>query len=127
VGVAIGDFILDLSLIERSPIFKDIAQGPENGHNGRFIFTSGDLGNFATFPASTRKRFRQQLINWLSDRSSPLFQDVTLNAAAFVPMKDATMHLPFNIGGFSDFMCSDVHVDNVCCYPVTLLRLVDFG
>ncbi|KAJ6151373.1 hypothetical protein N7470_007967 [Penicillium chermesinum] len=109
---AIGDFILDLSLLERSSILKAILQGHECGHNGRFIFTSEDLGNFAKVPTVIRKRLRQQLINWLSDPTSPLFQDATLNEATFVPMRDATMHLPFKIGGFSDFMCSDVHVDN---------------
>ncbi|KAJ5249284.1 hypothetical protein N7468_000735 [Penicillium chermesinum] len=112
VGVAIGDFILDLSSLERSSILKAILQGHECGHNGRFIFTSEDLGNFAKVPTVIRKRLRQQLINWLSDPTSPLFQDATLNEATFVPMRDATMHLPFKIGGFSDFMCSDVHVDN---------------
>ncbi|KAF4215540.1 hypothetical protein CNMCM6457_005860 [Aspergillus fumigatiaffinis] len=112
VGVAIGDFILDLSSVERSSILKAILQGHECGDNGRLIFTSEDLGNFATVPTIMRKRLRQQLINWLSDPTSPLFQDATLNEAAFVPMRDATMHLPFKIGGFSDFMCSDVHVDN---------------
>lgn len=119
MGVAIGDFILDLSTIERSSIFKALLQFPEKGPNGSLIFSTGDLGNFATLPASRRKWHRQQVIDWLNDRSSPLFQDATLNTAAFVPMKDATMHLPFKIGGFSDFMCSDVHFANVCCQPET--------
>jgi hypothetical protein len=104
--------------VERSSILKAILQGHECGDNGRLIFTSEDLGNFATVPTIMRKRLRQQLINWLSDPTSPLFQDATLNEAAFVPMRDATMHLPFKIGGFSDFMCSDVHVDNVCYHLV---------
>ncbi|GFF77355.1 fumarylacetoacetase [Aspergillus lentulus] len=112
VGVAIGDSILDLSVIERSPGFKVILQRFENGHNGRSTFSSGDLGNFAALPAPTRQRFRQQLIDWLNNHNSPLFQDASLNTAAFVPMKDAMMHLPFKIGGFSDFSCSDVHVSN---------------
>lgn len=125
MGVAIGDFILDLSSVERSPILKAILQGHECGDNSRFIFNSEDLGSFATVPTVMRKRFHQQLINWLSDPNSPLFQDATLNEVAFVPMRDATMHLPFKIGGFSDFMCSDVHVANVCCPPVTFLKIVD--
>lgn len=123
MGVAIGDFILDLSSIECSFAFKDILEGLENGHNGDFIFRSGDLGNFAVLPASTRKRLRQQLIDWLNDRNSPLFQDATLNITAFVPMKDAIMYLPFKIGSFSDFMCSDVHIANVRCPPVTFLKV----
>lgn len=126
MGVAIGGFILDLSSIERSYAFKAILEGPENSCNGSSIFRSGDLGNLATLPASTRKRLRQQLIDWLSDRNSPLFQDATMNMTTFVPMKDATMHMPFKIGGFSDFMCSDVHVANVCYPPVTFLKIVYF-
>lgn len=31
------------------------------------------------------------------------------------------MHLPFRIGGFTDFMCADVHVENACSFPVRLV------
>lgn len=34
------------------------------------------------------------------------------------------MHLPFSIGGFTDFMCADVHVENACSF---LVRLVSQG
>ncbi|KAH6884446.1 putative 2-hydroxyhepta-2,4-diene-1,7-dioate isomerase [Thelonectria olida] len=112
VGAAIGDSIIDLRSLESSSSFRAILPGLENGNNGGSIFKCSDLSKFAAFPASKRKQFRQKLIDWLNDGTSPLFQDAALNMAAFVPMKDATMHSPFKIGGFTDFMCSDTHINN---------------
>lgn len=113
--MAIGDFVLDLSAIEGSIAFKTILEDLNPGCKGDFTFQSEDLGAYASLPAPTQKRVRQQLIDWLTDCNSPLFQDNSLKMGAFVPMNDVTMHLPFKIGAFADFMCSDVHVDNVRC------------
>ncbi|KAJ4152168.1 hypothetical protein NW765_017677 [Fusarium oxysporum] len=90
-GAAIGDFIIDLSVLEQSSCCDNTCLR--------------DL-------ASLGRNFGRLLIDWLSDGNSPLFNDASRNEAVFIPMKDATMHLPFDIRGFTDFSCADVHVDN---------------
>ncbi|KAJ4152184.1 hypothetical protein NW765_017693 [Fusarium oxysporum] len=111
-GAAIGDFIIDLSVLEQSSCcdntcLRDLASLGETS-----LFRNGDLSRFSSLPAVTRTQFWKTLIDWLSDGNSPLFNDASRNEAVFIPMKDATMHLPFDIRGFTDFSCADVHVDN---------------
>ncbi|KAH6957409.1 putative 2-hydroxyhepta-2,4-diene-1,7-dioate isomerase [Fusarium avenaceum] len=110
-GVAIGDFILDLSSLERTLLndgcfnrLKRVSEAP--------VFQDGDLSKFASLPVVTRRAFRNTLIDWLSDKMSPLFDNAARTARIFIPIADATMHLPFKIPAFTDFMCSDVHIEN---------------
>ncbi|GKU06730.1 fumarylacetoacetate hydrolase [Fusarium langsethiae] len=107
IGVAIGDFIIDLSSLEHhldDKSFECLGTNP--------VFQNGDLERFASLPAATRRAWRETMISWLNDPESLLFKSESANITAFVAMKDAIMHLPFAIGAFTDFMCSDVHVEN---------------
>ncbi|KAF4995327.1 hypothetical protein FDECE_12818 [Fusarium decemcellulare] len=111
VGVAIGDFIIDLSTLERFCL--DEKEFKSLKHLGKdSVFQGGDLAKFASLPAVTRKEWRETLINWLNDPKSPLFDNAAVSAAIFVAMEDAIMHLPFVIRAFTDFMCADVHIEN---------------
>ncbi|EKJ79081.1 hypothetical protein FPSE_00682 [Fusarium pseudograminearum CS3096] len=110
-GVAIGDFIIDLSSLERT-LLDDACFNMLKNLSGAPVFQDGDLSKFASLRAVTRRAFRNTLIGWLSDEMSPLFDNASRTERIFVPMADATMHLPFEIQAFTDFMCSDVHVEN---------------
>ena len=54
------------------------------------------------------------IILLLSNENSALFKDLKLNKAAFCLQRDAKMHIPMQIGDFTDFMCSRTHVENLC-------------
>lgn len=124
VGVAIGDFIIDLSTLERCCLDEMIIKSLKHWSKDP-LFQDGDLAKFASMPAVTRREWRETLISWLNDPKSPLFDNTARNAAIFVAMQDAIMHLPFVIRAFTDFMCADVHIENVSgqppLYPCTVL------
>ncbi|KAJ0137566.1 Uncharacterized protein HZ326_19480 [Fusarium oxysporum f. sp. albedinis] len=96
----------------RSNIPFGIFTTPQKNLSGAPVFQDGDLSKFARLPVVTRRAFRNTVIGWLSDEMSPLFGDASGTERIFLPMADATMHLPFEIQAFTDFMCSDVHVKN---------------
>jgi fumarylacetoacetase len=112
VGAAIGEFIVDLSVLEQSEQLKHCFPDRERSHRTESIFAHPSLNCFAALGAPLRRQVRQTLIDWLRDDHSPLFEDNLVRDSVFVPMEHAKMHLPFNIGSFTDFMCSDVHVEN---------------
>ncbi|KAH8724211.1 putative 2-hydroxyhepta-2,4-diene-1,7-dioate isomerase [Phaeosphaeriaceae sp. PMI808] len=112
VGAAIGEFIIDLSVLEQSDQLEHCFPDREKGHRTESIFARPNLNCFAALGAPLRRQIRQTLIDWLRDERSPLFEVNLMRDNVFVPMEHVQMHLPFNIGSFTDFMCSDVHVEN---------------
>jgi fumarylacetoacetase len=63
------------------------------------------LNNFAALSATTRRAVRKQLQNDLRSGNIP--------ESSIIELKDVKSHLPFKIGGFSDFTTSLDHVKNV--------------
>ncbi|KAH7064331.1 putative 2-hydroxyhepta-2,4-diene-1,7-dioate isomerase [Paraphoma chrysanthemicola] len=112
IGVAVGDFVLDLSILEQCAPFKQRFFGDGYAETSSSVFRASDLGTFARLEAAVRKRIRHTLIDWLSDPTYPLCEEGIFEKSAFFPMKTVKMHMPFSVGGFTDFMCSDVHVEN---------------
>ncbi|KAH6707944.1 putative 2-hydroxyhepta-2,4-diene-1,7-dioate isomerase [Leptodontidium sp. MPI-SDFR-AT-0119] len=119
VGIAIGTYVLDLAFLEQHDFFSnalddEYIQITEPGAHisRRSLFQQSSLNAFASLPSPTRTEVRTRIITLLQDKSSPLFTDPDLNNAAFHSQEESTMHLPMQVGDFSDFMCSRVHVDN---------------
>ncbi|KAH8585288.1 hypothetical protein B0O99DRAFT_531291, partial [Bisporella sp. PMI_857] len=111
VGTAIGDYILDVALLESHGLFTACSI-PRYNSPLSSIFNQSILNGFAAMPAVKRSAVRKTIIALLSDKNSELFKDPMLNSEAFFKMQDAQMHLPMRVGDFSDFMCSRTHVDN---------------
>ncbi|KAH7323445.1 putative 2-hydroxyhepta-2,4-diene-1,7-dioate isomerase [Rhexocercosporidium sp. MPI-PUGE-AT-0058] len=119
VGIAIGTYILDLAILEKHDLFlnclnDDHIQGAEPGaHVSRTSpFQQSSLNAFASLPSTIRTEVRTTIIALLQDESSLLFTDSDLNNAVFHSQEEATMHLPMQVGDFTDFMCARIHVDN---------------
>ncbi|KAH7139962.1 putative 2-hydroxyhepta-2,4-diene-1,7-dioate isomerase [Dactylonectria estremocensis] len=112
VGAAIGEAIIDLSVLERSGRLNACLYSDQSSRDAGSIFEQDSLNKFASLPLSTRCHVRHTLIEWLGSPESPLFSDSSSDEDVFVPMKSAKMHLPFGIGAFTDFMCADTHVSN---------------
>ncbi|PVH73071.1 Fumarylacetoacetase [Cadophora sp. DSE1049] len=119
VGIAIGTYVLDLAFLEHHDFFSncldnECTQTAETGpHVSRTsVFRQSSLNAFASLPSPNRTKVRTRIITLLQDKSSLLFTDLDFNNAAFHSQEESTMHLPMQVGDFSDFMCARVHVDN---------------
>ncbi|XP_076061985.1 fumarylacetoacetate hydrolase [Oratosquilla oratoria] len=106
VGVAIGTFILDLSVI------TNLFTGDELKNN-KNVFKRGSLNKFMELGPAAWKEARSTLQSLLDENNPTLRDNVDLRCRAFVPQNSATMHLPANIGDYTDFYSSIDHATNV--------------
>ena len=121
VGIAIGDYILDLSCLEEEGIFQDLllheevpkGWNPDDSGTKNPIFAQTSLNSFAALPKETRSAIRNKIIDILQEGNSTLFSDPVFNNEAFYEQCKVQMHLPMQVGDFTDFSCSRTHVDNV--------------
>ncbi|XP_069622586.1 fumarylacetoacetase isoform X1 [Ranitomeya imitator] len=106
IGVAIGDQILDLSVI------KHLFNGPFlSGHQN--VFFEATLNSFMALGRSAWREARQTIHQLLSATEPTLRDSKELRARAFVPQSLAKLHLPANIGDYTDFYSSRDHATNV--------------
>lgn len=123
-GVAIGDFILDLAAISEAGLIPDVSKE---------CFCSATLNLFMSYPRSVWKAVRSRITELLrtghskflfnisscvicfhfSDGNPSLRENPKLREKALIPMSSATMHLPANIGDYTDFYSSREHATNV--------------
>ncbi|XP_005858343.2 PREDICTED: fumarylacetoacetase, partial [Myotis brandtii] len=106
IGVAIGDQILDLSVI------KHLFTGPILSKH-QDVFVQPTLNNFMALGQAAWKEARAFLQNLLSASQARLRDDAELRKRALVPQALATMHLPAVIGDYTDFYSSRQHAENV--------------
>ncbi|KAF7648435.1 hypothetical protein LDENG_00156980 [Lucifuga dentata] len=106
VGVAIGDQILDLRVI------KMLFQGPIMSQH-QHVFDQPVLNAFMALGYEAWKETRTTLQILLSASESTLRDDFSLRSRAFVPQAEAVMHLPADIGDYTDFYSSWDHATNV--------------
>ncbi|XP_051919939.1 fumarylacetoacetase isoform X1 [Hippocampus zosterae] len=106
IGVAIGDQILDLSVI------LSLFQGPVMAKH-QDVFQQPTLNAFMGLGYEAWKETRRTLQFLLSANESTLRDDCTLRSRAFVPQSAAKMHLPADIGDYTDFYSSRDHATNV--------------
>jgi fumarylacetoacetase len=107
VGVAIGDFVLDLLILEelghfRSPEFKD-----------RHVFSDGSLNAFLALGRPAWQKTREMIQHLLGAETPTLRDDAELSARVFHAQKDVAMQLPARIGDYTDFYSSYHHAHNV--------------
>ena len=107
VGVAIGDQILDLSVMENSGFFAETVL------NGRPVFSNSSLNAFMALGRSAWKPVREIVQQLLLADNPTLRDDEALRRRAIVPMAGVVMHLPAEIGDYTDFYSSREHATNV--------------
>uniref|UniRef100_A0A804HJX2 Fumarylacetoacetase n=1 Tax=Homo sapiens TaxID=9606 RepID=A0A804HJX2_HUMAN len=106
IGVAIGDQILDLSII------KHLFTGPVLSKH-QDVFNQPTLNSFMGLGQAAWKEARVFLQNLLSVSQARLRDDTELRKCAFISQASATMHLPATIGDYTDFYSSRQHATNV--------------
>lgn len=105
IGVAIGNEILDLSLIANlfdGPVLK----------NNQDVFRRDCLNDFMALGRPAWLEARSKLQHLLS-ASTPTLQEPETRAKVFVSQESAKMHLPAKIGDYTDFYSSIHHATNV--------------
>lgn len=104
-GVAIGENIIDLKILD------------ENGFFSHLPFTKNDfdacvLNHLMRHGKKHMSSLRNRIIELLKEGNNELAQHSCL-PEALVHQKDATMHLPVQIGDYTDFYSSEDHARNV--------------
>uniref|UniRef100_A0AC34F0Y8 Fumarylacetoacetase n=1 Tax=Panagrolaimus sp. ES5 TaxID=591445 RepID=A0AC34F0Y8_9BILA len=106
IGVAIGDFILDLSVV------KHYFTGPHLGKK-QDVFSRETLNDFMSLSREAWIEGREVIQKLLSADNPELRDNQELRKKALVSKGDATMHLPAEIGDYTDFYSSIHHATNV--------------
>lgn len=107
IGVAIGEYVLDLSEIERAGLFTT------TGIDKDGIFAQPSLNAFMALGRNTWKRVRNQLQSLLSEDEPTLRDNESLRNKAIISKKDVELLLPAKIGDYTDFYASKEHATNV--------------
>ena len=99
VGVAIGAHILDLAAVAELGVFDFDTS----------VLHQSVLNDFIALGKRITAKVRTDVQGWIQDDSSPIAGHPQL----FVKQSDAQMHLPVQVGDYTDFYSSIEHATNV--------------
>ncbi|MFB9265983.1 fumarylacetoacetase [Bradyrhizobium erythrophlei] len=104
VGVAIGDYVLDLWELEQD---SRLDVGPLG------VFSQPSLNPFMALGPKVWSKTRARISELLRHDNPELRDNKELCARALVPMADVKLHMPFTVSGYTDFYSSKEHATNV--------------
>ncbi|MHC2705920.1 fumarylacetoacetase [Bradyrhizobium liaoningense] len=104
VGVAIGAYILDLWELEQDGRL-DVGQPG--------TFAAGSLNPFMSLGPKVWSTTRARISELLRHDNPELRDNDELRKLALIPMRDAKLHMPFAVSGYTDFYSSKEHATNV--------------
>jgi len=105
VGVAIGDFVLDLAALEAAGLIRfEKTTG---------IFSKSSLNAFMALGPKVWTKTRARISELLRHDHLELRDNMELRRRALVPRNFADMHMPIEVQGFTDFYSSKEHATNV--------------
>jgi fumarylacetoacetase len=102
VGVAIGDFVLDLSVLSEAGLLSSYD-----------VFAEPSLNAFMACGPQAWGEVRATLQYLLDEETPTLRGNRRLRERALIPIQDVTMHLPVAVGDYTDFYSSKQHASNV--------------
>jgi fumarylacetoacetase len=105
VGVAIGDFVLDLAALEAAGLFRF--------ENATGVFAKPSLNAFMALGPKVWSKTRARISELLRHDHPELRDNMELRRRALVPRNFADMHMPIAVQGFTDFYSSKEHATNV--------------
>ena len=103
-GVAIGEQVLDLSVLEAEGLLS---------LDGGSYFNQPTLNAFIDSGRDNWTKARTTIQTLLSNASDTLRDNTDLQKKALFKQADVTMHLPVQVPGFTDFYSSKEHATNV--------------
>lgn len=103
VGVAIGEFVLDLAALESEGLLK-VGEG---------VFAQGALNAFMALGPKTWTATRARISELLRHDTATLRDNAALRKRALLPRNEVQLHMPFAVAGYTDFYSSKEHATNV--------------
>ena len=97
VGTRLGDFVIDLSILDEENLFG-------KQYN---LFNVSSLNKFMSAGKNVWQEIRQRLTGLLSSNNSQIKKE------ALIPIQNVQLHLPVDIGDYTDFYASREHATNV--------------
>lgn len=104
-GVALGDQIIDLAALARAGLLTV--------DGGAAVFARPALNDFISLGRDAWRSVRVQLSALFERGDARLRDDAALRAKVLVAQRDAALHLPVDIPGYTDFYSSKEHATNV--------------
>jgi len=104
VGVAIGDYVLDLWQLAQDCRIDVVEPG---------VFANASLNAFMALGPEVWSRTRARISELLRHDHPELRDNEKLRKRTLVPMSDVTLHLPIAVSGYTDFYSSKEHATNV--------------
>jgi fumarylacetoacetase len=99
VGVAVGEYILDLAAVAELDVFDF----------NTALLEKDTLNDFISLGKEITTRVRKKIQHWIKDDTSVLAGKPEL----FVKQSEAQMHMPVAVGDYTDFYSSLEHATNV--------------
>lgn len=106
VGVALGEKIIDLSVLQAQGFLDELALSSE-------IFAKEVLNSFLARGKKPLQALRKILLQLFDAQNDTLQSQSTLHAQLLLSQKEATLHLPVSVGDYTDFYSSMEHASNV--------------
>jgi fumarylacetoacetase len=105
-GVAIGNFVLDLSLLHHLGYFRHLGLPHET-------FTKPTLNEFFSLGKTTISAVRNRVSELLSYNNDELQSRKDIIGNALLPLSDVQMLMPVHVPNYTDFYSSEEHATNV--------------
>lgn len=107
IGVAIGDYVLDLSALDDAGHFRSTAVA------GKEVFHQPTLNAYMALGRPVWREVREQIQRLLRADEPSLRDDQALREKALFKQSEVEMLLPAQIGDYTDFYASKYHASNV--------------
>jgi fumarylacetoacetase len=107
VGVAIGEHVLDLAVLEAAGLFTAPTL------RGQAVFGQPALNDFLALGRPAWREARAAVSRLLRHDEPALRDNADLRESAVIPMAEVEMLLPVTIGDYTDFYSSREHATNV--------------
>ncbi|MDQ0341024.1 fumarylacetoacetase [Caldalkalibacillus uzonensis] len=107
IGVAIGDYVLDLAVVDEAGCFKTTPVA------GKGVFNRPSLNAFIGLGHTAWQEVRSTIQKLLSADEATLRDNERLRAEALIPQKEIKLLMPVEIGDYTDFYASKEHASNV--------------
>ncbi|MFC8689648.1 fumarylacetoacetase [Brevibacillus porteri] len=107
IGVAIGEYVLDLSVLDDAGYFSQTSIA------GKEVFQQPSLNKFMALGRTAWKEVRTIIQQVLSSEEPTLRDNEALRNVALLRQGDIDLLLPVQIGDYTDFYASKNHAENV--------------
>ena len=104
VGVAIGNYVLDLWQLAQDCRIDGVEPG---------VFAASTLNPFMALGPKVWSRVRARISELLRQDHPELRDNDELRGRALAPMADVKLHMPIAVAGYTDFYASKEHATNI--------------